>query len=82
MECCFTDQGNCEALRRPRANAYVLDKAVDLEVGLDFAKGDVLAHLELDEVLLAVDDLDRAVGHSLANVSSSANEKKSVKSVH
>ena len=46
----------------------VLDGAMCFEDWLDFAVGDVLAALELDQILLPVDDPEHAVFINLSDV--------------
>ena len=41
---------------------------MDLETGLHLAQGDVLAHLQLDQVLLSVDDLKGSMLRKLSDV--------------
>ena len=61
----WNNQSDRRSFGGPRADADGLDDRVQLEGGLHLAQRNVLAHLELDQILLAIDDLERAVGHGL-----------------
>ena len=61
-------EGHAEGLRALAVDADVVHERAGLEHGLDLAEGDVLAVLQLDQVLLAVHDLDGAVVPELADV--------------
>mmetsp|Transcript_24026 Transcript_24026/g.50396 ORF Transcript_24026/g.50396 Transcript_24026/m.50396 type:complete len:364 (+) Transcript_24026:963-2054(+) len=62
------DQRDAVRLARARVAHRHLDQRARLERVLHLGKGDVLALLQLHQVLLAVDDLQVAVGRELADV--------------
>ena len=61
--------GNNIHLVRVPVDANILDEGMGLELGLDLAEGDVLAQLQLDQVLLPVHDPDSPVLEHLGDVS-------------
>ena len=62
------DERDSRVGRAVSIHADVLHDRVDLQVGLHFPQGHVLARLQLDQILLSVNDLDASVLQDLANV--------------